>query len=160
MVDGRKRLPLIRTRLRTEDLKRFDQICRIEGKTQAEIARRALLFYLDAYEREEVDSRESKLEARLRKMEDRLASMIMRTTIDVGVIYRAIYFNYGKEAEKAFAAFYNLALERLQAKRKDPGDKAAVQKLVDSMYRKDEPKPADEDKPRNLNELKNYKTDA
>lgn len=155
-----KQAPLVRTRLRGEDMKRLEQICRAESKPQAAIVRRALLFYLDSYDKQELDEKETKLEARLRKMEDRLASMIMRTTIDVGVIYRAIYFNYGKEAEKAFAAFYNLALERLQAKRKDPGDKAAVQKLVDSMYRKDEPKPADEGKPKNLNELKNYKTDA
>jgi len=135
-----KQLPEVRTRLRSEDLARLDRICRSENKTQAEVARRAILFYLDSYESQQLDRRESKLEARMRKMEDRLAAMIMRPTIDVGVLYQAIYHNYGKEAEKAFAAFYNHAVKRLQVKRKDSGDKTAVMKLVDELYRKDEPK--------------------
>lgn len=134
MADARKRLPLIRTRLRTEDLKRFDQICRSEGKTQAEIARRALLFYLAAYEKDDLDRRESKLDARLRKMEDRLAAMIMRPTIDIGVLYQAIYHNYGKEAPKAFMSFYNHAVKRLATKRKDSGEKKMLLALVDELY--------------------------
>lgn len=155
-----KQLPLIRTRLRSEDLARLDQICRAEAKTQAEIARRALLFYLDSYDKKQLDDRESKLEARLRKMEDRLAAMIMRPTIDVGVLYQAIYHNFGKDAPKAFGAFYNHAVKRLQAKRKDTGDKAAVMQMVNDLYRKDEPKPEPEpSKPQTLGELKRYKTD-
>jgi uncharacterized protein YaaN involved in tellurite resistance len=142
-----RQLPEVRTRLRSEDLERLERICRAEDKTQAEVARRALLFYLDSHETEQLDRRESKLEARMRKMEDRLAAMIMRPTIDVGVIYQAIYHNYGKDAERAFMAFYNHALKRLQTKRKDTGDKASVMKLVDELYRKDEPKTMPEEKP-------------
>jgi hypothetical protein len=135
-----KQQPLVRTRLATDDLGRLDRICRTEGKTQAEIARRALLFYLDAYETEQTDRRESKLEKRLKRMEDRLAAIGMRSNIDVGVIYQALYHNYGKAGPKAFPAFYNMAVKRLQTKRKDKDDKAAVMQMVDELYRKDEPK--------------------
>lgn len=133
-----KQLPEVRTRLRGEDVARLSSICKSEGKTQAEVARRALLFYLDCYDKGQVDARESKLEARLRKMEDRLAAMVMRPTLDVAVLYEAIYYNFGAEAPKAFAAFYNLGVKRLQRKRSDSGEKAAVGKLVDELYRKDE----------------------
>mgnify|MGYP000293310147 CR=1 FL=1 len=134
-----KQLPEVRTRLRSEDMGRLDSICRSEAKTQAEVARRGLLFYLDNYEQSKTDARESKLEARLRKMEDRLAAMIMRPTIDIGVLYQAIYFNFGKEAPTAFGAFYNFALKRLRDKRGDSPDKAALKKMADDLYRKDEP---------------------
>lgn len=135
-----KRLPEVRTRLRGEDMARLDSVCRAQVKTQTEVVRQAILFYLDNYDQAEKDARESKLEARIRKMEDRLAAMIMRTTIDTGVIYQAINYNYGAEAERAFPAFYNQAIKRLQAKRKDSNDKVVMTKLVDDLYRKDEAK--------------------
>ena len=45
-----KQTPLIATRLATADLLRFEQICRLEGKTRSDIARKALLEFLDRYE--------------------------------------------------------------------------------------------------------------
>lgn len=135
-----KRDPEVRTRLRVSDMERFDRICKTEGKTNAEIGRAAILFYMEHYESNQLDRRESKLEARMKKMEDRLAAMIMRPTIDIGVLYQAIYYNYGKEGPKAFSAFYNHAVKRLQSKRKDSEDKKQLMNLVDELYRKDEAK--------------------
>lgn len=153
--------PVVRTRVRTEDMRRLEQICQSEKKSQAEVVRRALLFYLDAYEAEQTDRRESKLEARLRKMEDRLAAIGMRSNIDIGVIYHAIYHNYGNEAPKAFGSFYSNSVKRLQSKRKDPGEKTAVMNLFNELYRKDEPKEAGEEpeKPGEKPEIKRYTVD-
>lgn len=128
----------VRTRLRAADWERFERICKKEKKTNAEVSRAAILFYMEHHETNALDRREAKLEARMKKMEDRLAAMIMRPTIDIGVLYQAIYYNYGKEGPKAFSAFYNHAVKRLQSKRKDSDDKKQVMNLVDELYRKDE----------------------
>ena len=144
-----KQLPEVRTRLRTDDQIRLDSICRAEGKTQAEIVRQALLFYLDAVEVGQTDKRETKLEKRLKAMEDRLAGlqmktstelalMQMRTAIDVGLIYEALYFNFGKEAEKAFPAFHKHAINRLKRKRDDQEDRITISQLISSLYKRDE----------------------
>lgn len=143
-----KQLPEVRTRLRADDLARFNSICRSEGKTQAQVVRQALLFYLDSVEVGQTDNRESKLEKRMKAMEDRLAGLHMktatelaliqmRTAIDVGLIYEAVYFNFGKEAPKAFPAFYKHTVSRLRKKRDDQEDRTEIAKLISELYRRD-----------------------
>ncbi|MGH2507823.1 MAG: hypothetical protein ACRDHZ_10550 [Ktedonobacteraceae bacterium] len=139
MEEKKLRIPPMEIRLTAADQLRFDNYCGSFGKTKTELAREAVRYWLEHQDKKIVDKRETMLEARMKKMEDRLASIVMRATIDVGVIYQAIYHNYGKEAEKAFPAFYNHTVKRLQSKRKDAGEKAMVTKLVDELYGKDEP---------------------
>ena len=144
-----KRDPEVRTRLRFADMERFNGVCKKEGQTNAELARAAILYYLDHYEAEQLDQRETKLEKRMRAMEDRLAGlhmktsselaiMQMRTSIDVGLIYEAVYFNFGKEAEKAFPAFHKHAINRLKRKRDDQEDRITISQLISSLYKKDD----------------------
>ena len=144
-----KRDPEVRTRLRVADMERFNGVCKKEGRTNAELARAAILYYLDHYEAEQLDQRETKLEKRMRAMEDRLAGlhmktsselaiMQMRTSIDVGLIYEAVYFNFGKEAEKAFPAFHKHAINRLKRKRDDQEDRITISQLISSLYKKDD----------------------
>lgn len=144
-----KRDPEVRTRLRFADMERFNGVCKKEGRTNAELARAAILYYLDHYEAEQLDQRETKLEKRMRAMEDRLAGlhmktsselaiMQMRTSIDVGLIYEAVYFNFGKEAEKAFPAFHKHAINRLKRKRDDQEDRITISQLISSLYKKDD----------------------
>ena len=128
----------ITTNLLSKDAIRLDQVAREKGSSRAQIVRSAILFYLDHHEAKALDERESKLEGRLKRMEDRLASMMMRSNIDIGVVYNAIYYNMGANADKAFAAFYSQSVKRLQSKRKDNSDKIAVGKLVNELYQKDD----------------------
>ena len=144
-----KRDPEVRTRLRFADMERFNGVCKKEGRTNAELARAAILYYLDHYEAEQLDQRETKLEKRIRAMEDRLAGlhmktsselaiMQMRTSIDVGLIYEALYFNFGKEAEKAFPAFHKHTINRLKRKRDDKEDRDIISKLISDLYKRDQ----------------------
>jgi len=141
--------PQVRTRLRQTDMDRFERVCEMENKTNAELARSAILYYLEHYEAEKLDERESKLERRMKAMEDRLAGlhmktakelamMQMRTSIDVGLIYEAVYFNFGAEAEKAFKAFHKHTINRLKWKRDDDEDKKTIGKLISDLYKRDD----------------------
>jgi hypothetical protein len=128
----------VTTRLEQKTLTKVSQLASEKKISQAQLIRDAVLEYLEKQEQAAEDIQESKLDARLKKLEDRLAAMLMRNSIDVGVIYNAIYYNMGANADKAFTAFYSQAVKRLQAKRKDGQDKAAMMKLVTDLYRKEE----------------------
>jgi uncharacterized protein YaaN involved in tellurite resistance len=121
----------------------------MENKTNADVARSAILYYLEHYEAEKLDERESKLERRMKAMEDRLAGlhmktakelamMQMRTSIDVGLIYEAVFYNFGAEAEKAFKAFHKHTINRLKWKRDDDEDKTTIGKLISDLYKRDD----------------------
>lgn len=144
-----KQSPQVRTRLRNEDLERLNHICEQENKPTADIVRQAILYYMDHYETEKLDRREARLERRMKAMEDRLAGLHMktakelamiqmRTSIDVGLIYEAVYFNFGKEAEKAFRAFHKHTINRLKWKRDDHEDKNTITKLISDLYKRDD----------------------
>ena len=141
--------PQVRTRLRQTDMDRFERVCEMENKTNADVARSAILYYLEHYEAEKLDERESKLERRMKAMEDRLAGlhmktakelamMQMRTSIDVGLIYEAVFYNFGAEAEKAFKAFHKHTINRLKWKRDDDEDKKTIGKLISDLYKRDD----------------------
>ncbi len=147
MAEKKLRIPPMEIRLAPSDQLRFDHYAASLGKTKTEMAREAVRYWLDHQDKQINDDRESKLEARIRKMEDRLAAMIMRGTIDTGVLYQAIYYNFGADAEKAFMSFYNQSVKRLKFKRKDQADKTTVMGLVDDLYRKGEAKREGGEKP-------------
>jgi len=64
--------------------------------------------------------------------------MQMRTAIDVGLIYEALYFNFGNEAAKAFPAFHKHAINRLKRKRDDQEDRITISQLINSLYKRDD----------------------
>jgi len=96
-----KRTSPIEVRLVPEDLKRFDVLCAGSGRNRAQVAREAILWYMDQQDKIIQDSRESKLEARIRKMENRMAALISRGNIDTGVILEIIYSNMPVEDKEA-----------------------------------------------------------
>lgn len=126
----------IRTRLAVEDRVRFEQICRAEGVTETELARRALLAFIDAYDKGAQASARDRLaevlaaseEAR-RKDTDRLAKMMARLTIDVGIINQVFYKRAAKEdREKLWESARTASIARLTHKRKG-GDEEATDVL-------------------------------
>ena len=80
------RTPVINIRLTEGDQEKLDAICKVEKRSRPEVVRRAVTDYLDRLEREQIDARETKLERRIKKMEDRIAGLLARGNIDVGVI--------------------------------------------------------------------------
>ncbi len=97
----RKQTPPIEVRLVPDDLARFDQICRVSNRKRPQVAREAILWYMEQQDKIIQDSRESKVEARIRKMENRMAALISRGNIDTGVLLEIIYSNMPVEDKEA-----------------------------------------------------------
>jgi hypothetical protein len=119
MTEKTPQLPIISVRLDGPDYMRFERYCKGYGKTKTELCREAIHWWLDQLDKGIKDDGESKLEIRMDKMEERLGSLMIRSTVDIGVLYQAIYYNLGDKAEKAFPAFYKHAVERLKAKHRE-----------------------------------------
>jgi len=79
----RKRTPTIATKLAAADFNKFEQLCRVEGKTKTEVAREAILYYMGAKEAEAINERESELEQRFHKMENRLAGLLVKLGVGI-----------------------------------------------------------------------------
>lgn len=78
-----KRTPTIATKLAAVDHIKYEQFCRADGRTKTEVAREAILWYMKAKEQEMLDARETALEKRLRKMEDRMAGLLVKLGVGV-----------------------------------------------------------------------------
>lgn len=128
-MSPRKRTTSFQLRLSPEDHIKFDEICRLNGKTRPEMGRIAIAWYMQHHEKLTEDQRESILEKRLRKMEDRLAALHARTAIDVGLIYHLIWRNMDKNTrDNALAWAYNATVARL--KKKLSGKDAEIKELA------------------------------
>jgi hypothetical protein len=85
--------------------------------TEASLVREAVLFYLDHQEKEKDNRREMMLEKRMQKMEDRLASILAKTAIDVGVIYSLLWQNANyKTRDEQFIRARKHSVDRLRKK--------------------------------------------
>lgn len=97
--------------------KKLDTVSRTTGQSKSEIAREAIRFYLDNYERLQSAEKETPIERRLKKMEDRLAALMARTAIDVGTVYTLLWHRSdGEDRKDLFAACYTQAVDRLKKK--------------------------------------------
>ena len=80
------RTKCLRTRLCRADLERFETLVKARNVTSTELAREALIFYLDNHPAGAHDLQESKIERRLKAIEDRYASLLVRIGIDVSTM--------------------------------------------------------------------------
>ena len=81
-----KRTPTIATKLQPTDHGRFETACNLTGKTKTELAREAILRYIDQIERGQTETHDTKIEKRLKAIEDRYASLLVRVGLDVGTL--------------------------------------------------------------------------
>lgn len=123
--------PPIVYRLLSEDQSRLDAICLVEKRNRADVTREAVLWYLDHREKLVEDMRESKVEKRIKHMEDRLASLLSKANLDLGTLVQ-IMFNKmgGTEAEKTevFKKARRQSIKRLRTKLQDESEIAEVYK--------------------------------
>ena len=90
-------VPLVHLRLLPARNDKVSKLAASQKKSKGDIIRRAVVFYLEHMEAEDLDRRESKLEVRIRKMEDRLSGLLARGNIDIGVVLEIIYMNMPQE---------------------------------------------------------------
>lgn len=153
------RTPMIHIRLAPTDHIRLDLRCRLEGKQRTDLARKALLFYLDHVENQETAVAESPVAQRLKKSEDRLAAVLAKSSfennkrldtltnrlsklnariaIDTGLIYMIMYRMMNKETREEVLNWAAAGvLTRLEDKFKHPDTN--IQQLM--RWLEDEPK--------------------
>jgi len=103
----------IRTRLSIADHARFNEMCKLEGKTQTELARQAIVEMLDRQEKGTQAEIKDKLAERLKKMEDRMAALLARNNLDIGIVYQLMWLRSDPEKREAlFAAARKHAAQR------------------------------------------------
>lgn len=125
----RKHPKTVYSSLSPEDFSKFSEMADQKQITQAELFREAIMFYIEHQDRLQSEEKDSKLESRLRKMEERLAGLLARTAIDVGVVYNMVWRNMPEaEREKTFKSAYRQAVERIKQKLTD--DDKAVRDMV------------------------------
>lgn len=114
------------------DEARMKDAAKKRGITSSEFVREAILLHLDAGDREAADERETLLERRLKKMEDRLAALMARAAIDTGMIFQILQANMNPETKDEDLLWaHSLAVKRL--KKKLQGQAAEVKELAKAV---------------------------
>lgn len=109
--------PRITTRLVDEDNTRFMRAVISSRTTVSQLARDAIRFYLDQLDAGLIAERENKLEVRIKKMEDRLAGLLARANIDVGVIINLMYARMNSQTrEEEIKVAHSKSAQRLRRK--------------------------------------------
>lgn len=129
-----KRTPTIEIKLSAADYIRFSEFCRMEGKTRTDLARAAILSYMDRGQNEAQNEVKDRLAAVLeamllerKKETERLAKLAARTLIDIGTVQQVFFERASKEDRmELWTVARKRAVERLNAKRKD-GDPEATE---------------------------------
>jgi len=124
------RTPLLNTRLSAGDYVKLEKVCRLEGKSKTEVLRKAVLKYLDSYDQDAETAPRDRLAETLQAMDvqrkkdiERLAKLIVRATLDIGIVNQVFYKRAAKDdRDKLWDAARTAALERLRFKRKDGDD--------------------------------------
>jgi len=162
-----KRTPSIEIKLAPSDWIEFELACRVNGKNRPEMARIAIQWFLKNQERIDEEQKESIIEQRLKKTEDRIAAMIAkssidhdkrleamtnrfaklmsRTAIDVGSTFMVLYSLLDKDMRAERAAWANKSsVDRLKKKLGGPeGDLKDLIKTIDSQAKLDREARAD-----------------
>lgn len=119
MPKTKYRMTAVYSNLTATDQTRLKTIARAKGQTTSEFVRAAILYALDNQEKLDADTRETKLEERIRKMENHLASLGARVAIDVGTLLFLIAANMPQEHKDEDLVLANKhALARLKQKLK------------------------------------------
>lgn len=105
MPKSAPRTPTLIFRLHPEDQTRLDELCRLEGKKRPQLVREAVTWYLEHKDRLAEDMRDSKVEKRLKRMEDRLSGLLAKANLDLGTIVQIMYSKLGGTDEQKAAAF-------------------------------------------------------
>jgi hypothetical protein len=124
----------IRTRLTVEDRLKFEQTCKAAGLTEAELARTAIREMLDRQDQgiraevrdelaDEVRQLQEVVKALLmqqKKTENRMAALMARNNIDIGIVYQILWFRTDpKDREEMFKEARVNAVRRASKKLKE-----------------------------------------
>ncbi|MBS2005372.1 MAG: hypothetical protein JST44_27920 [Cyanobacteria bacterium SZAS LIN-5] len=124
----RRRTPTIATKLAAPDHIKFDQFCRLEGKTKTEVAREAIRYYMKTRESELLDEQQSPLEKRLLKMENRFASLLVKLGVGIFATEHLLWSRMGEdERGQLFSECYASGVKKMRSKLRPEEDELREQ---------------------------------
>ncbi|CAN5426924.1 hypothetical protein BH10CYA1_BH10CYA1_59490 [soil metagenome] len=113
----RRRTPTISTKLAAIDHIKFEEFCRMEGKSKTEIARKAILLYMRLRDTEQLNDHQSALEKRVEKMENRHASLLVKIGIGVYALMHLLWTRTDEDVRpKLFAECWAEGIKQMRAK--------------------------------------------
>lgn len=108
---------VVHTRLSPVDMERLKNVARGQSRSHSEIVREAVRRYLDQCDEEVIEFQETKIERRLKRLEDRLASLLARLGMDIGIVYNFLWHQSDPETRRQlFDKCYKDARARLANK--------------------------------------------
>lgn len=112
-----KRTPQVSTRLAPSVYADFDRLCRMEGKTKTEIARKAITWYVENHEQLLNEERDTVIEKRLRTMENRMAGLIVKLGFEMCSMNHLFWTRTDPEVRKElFSECYAAGVKRFNRK--------------------------------------------
>jgi hypothetical protein len=103
--------PTVQTRLSNDDHQRFKDLAKVEGLSQADLARKALRWYMENHEQLKSEERDSELVKTIDKMTNRICGMLARQGAEIGTLYELTWQSC---PEETFIAALNKTKERLR----------------------------------------------
>lgn len=108
---------VVHSRLSEVDYQRFKEQVVSQKISESQLVREAIRRYLDYADRQAIDHGESKIERRLKRMEDRLASLLARLGLDIGIVYQFLWHQSDPDTRtQLFNMCYKDSKNRLSGK--------------------------------------------
>jgi predicted DNA-binding protein len=128
----RKFKPTVETKLAQADSNRVGALAKKEGKTNSEVVREAVLWYLAHKEELEFQDREALIAKEIRGMTDRICGMLARQGAAIGTLYELTWSSLPNEdAKEQFRSAMNTAKQKMRNRlEKDERDMADAMKKV------------------------------
>jgi hypothetical protein len=120
----------IRTRLDRESMRKFKKLVEKSGKTTTEIARDAILFYMEHLETEDSREKESTYKDDLKKSTNRICSLLAKVALDTATLAHFMHSTMDDVGKDQFKEAYQNAVKRVKA-RISRTEKEIVELLAD-----------------------------
>lgn len=106
----------IRTRLDKESQQKYRKLVEKSGKSSTEVAREAILFYMEFQERGEAKELESNYKDDLRKSTNRICSLLAKVALDTATLAHFMHASMDDVGKDMFKEAYSNAVKRVKAR--------------------------------------------
>jgi len=110
------RTDLIRTRLDKESQEKYRKLVQKSGKTSTEVAREAILFYLEYQENADGRDLESTYRDDLKKSTNRICSLLAKVALDTATLAHFMHSTMDEVGKDQFKEAYQSAVKRVKAR--------------------------------------------
>lgn len=122
-MPARKKYTPIQVALVADDQRRLSEMAASRKLTKSEVAREAIRWYLNAYDKLKTEEMEDKVAERLDKNFNRLIAFLVPLRVELGTLYQ---LTYEATPEDVFEAAVNTTKQRLRKKLAEDEQKLAA----------------------------------